>query len=255
MKYINKLIKLTLVLLTLSATQAHSADIVKMSRSGICHDTTSSWYSKTKNYTAYSTMHECLNDGGRPPKGYGDPNTQKAVSAATQQADKDNVSYSRVYNREEWNHWIDQDNDCQNLRHELLIEQSLTSVTFTNSKQCTVKTGLWYDKFSGKKYTKASQLQIDHIVPLAWAHRHGGANWSASEKEDFANDRNNLWIVKGSLNGSKSAQGPNEWMPPHHEHRCEYLIAFDSVVNERNLKYTTAEQRTITKMLAACDTP
>ena len=41
---------------------------VKMSKSGICHERGSTYYSKTKNYTAYNTLEECLRAGGRRPK-------------------------------------------------------------------------------------------------------------------------------------------------------------------------------------------
>ena len=41
---------------------------VKMSKSGICHERGSTYYSKTKNYTAFNTMEECLRAGGRRPK-------------------------------------------------------------------------------------------------------------------------------------------------------------------------------------------
>jgi hypothetical protein len=41
---------------------------VKMSKSGICHAKGTSYYNKTKNYTAYNTLEECLQAGGRKPK-------------------------------------------------------------------------------------------------------------------------------------------------------------------------------------------
>lgn len=43
---------------------------VKMSKSEICHATDSSYYKRTKNFTAYTTLEECLADGGRLPKNY-----------------------------------------------------------------------------------------------------------------------------------------------------------------------------------------
>src|SRR5918993_993188 len=38
-----------------------SGGLVKMSKSGICHDTTSPWYDQTKNFTAYQSMSACIN--------------------------------------------------------------------------------------------------------------------------------------------------------------------------------------------------
>ncbi len=46
----------------------------------------------------------------------------KQAEEAFSQADPS--TYSRVYNRKDWPHWIDVDNDCQNTRQELLIATS-----------------------------------------------------------------------------------------------------------------------------------
>ncbi|WP_292915749.1 hypothetical protein [Nitrosomonas sp.] len=80
------------------------------------------------------------------------------------------------YNRKDWPHWIDADGDCQNTRQELLIATSRKPVQFKDSKHCTVISGEWYGVYTGKMFTKASDVDIDHIVPLAHAHRHGATN-------------------------------------------------------------------------------
>ena len=41
---------------------------VKMSKTGICHARDTCYYAQTKNYTAYNTLEECLQAGGRRPK-------------------------------------------------------------------------------------------------------------------------------------------------------------------------------------------
>ena len=47
------------------------------------------------------------------------------------------------YERIDWKHWIDADRDFQNTRHEVLIEESLTPVTFKTDKRCRVASGNW----------------------------------------------------------------------------------------------------------------
>ena len=42
-----------------------------------------------------------------------------------------------AYDRKAWRHWIDADCDCQNTMHEVLIEESLTPVTFKTDKGCS----------------------------------------------------------------------------------------------------------------------
>jgi hypothetical protein len=82
------------------------------------------------------------------------------------------------YERRDWMHWLDEDGDCQNARHEVLIRQSRTEVTFKTDKQCQVITGEWLCPYTGQIITQASELHIDHVVPMAHAHRMGGWEWS-----------------------------------------------------------------------------
>ena len=48
------------------------------------------------------------------------------------------------YDRGDWKHWVDADGDCQDVRHEVLIAESLVEVTFKTDKGCQVATGRWY---------------------------------------------------------------------------------------------------------------
>ena len=41
---------------------------VKKSKTGICHAPGSTYYSRTKNFTPFKTLDECLKSGGRLPK-------------------------------------------------------------------------------------------------------------------------------------------------------------------------------------------
>ena len=70
------------------------------------------------------------------------------------------------YNRDDWNHWIDENSDCQNTRHEVLIEESQETVTYTSDTFCSVSTGKWYGFYTGQYYYNASDLDIDHFIPL-----------------------------------------------------------------------------------------
>lgn len=50
-----------------TASQALLEQPVKFSRSGICHQPGSTYYSRTANFTPFKTMQDCLNAGGRAP--------------------------------------------------------------------------------------------------------------------------------------------------------------------------------------------
>jgi len=55
------------------ATKAPAADApaVKKSDSAICHDKSSPSYERTKNFTPFKTMDECIKSGGTAPKNAG----------------------------------------------------------------------------------------------------------------------------------------------------------------------------------------
>jgi hypothetical protein len=63
------------------ATKAPAADApaVKKSDSAICHDKSSPSYERTKNFTPFKTMDECIKSGGTAPKNAGAAPTPAAV--------------------------------------------------------------------------------------------------------------------------------------------------------------------------------
>ncbi|MFV8782558.1 HNH endonuclease family protein [Microbulbifer sp. SA54] len=156
------------------------------------------------------------------------------------------------YKRAEWlPRWSDRDSDCQDTRHELLIRFSLAPVTFSDGRECKVVSGLWMDPYTGSFFELASDLDVEHIVPLKWAHDHGGANWSRELKRQFAEDPDNLWLVDDGRNQSKGHLGPNEWMPPYGPVKKFYLQRFMAVVEKYGLQATEVEQRLFLAMLDA----
>lgn len=159
------------------------------------------------------------------------------------------------YDRDDWNHWIDENGDCQNTRHEVLIEETLETVTYTNDSYCSVSTGKWYGSYTGQYYYNASELDIDHFIPLKNAHQSGGYNWSSAKKEEFANyrlDPNNLIAVNLSANRSKGARGPDEWKPSNTEYWCEYAYDWIRIKDYWNLTATQAEWDALVSMIETC---
>jgi hypothetical protein len=161
-------------------------------------------------------------------------------------------TYVPEYDRASWNHWIDIDGDCQNARHELLIEKSSVPVTFTNKKKCSVNTGKWVGPYTGVTFTKASDVDIDHVVPLAEAHRSGGWRWSWTLKQVFANDPENLLITEDNANQAKSDKDPAQWFDVQPSYQCEYLRKWVSIKGRYNLRMDGVEKSFIEAKLESC---
>ena len=153
------------------------------------------------------------------------------------------------YSRSAFRHWIDTDRDCQNTRHETLIAWSRGPVSFTNGRECSVSTGSWDDPYTGQTYSSARRLDVDHVVPLAWAWSAGAWRWPPERRREFANDPANLLPVYLGANRSKGAKGPTEWMPPNAAFHCEYLLRFIRVLEIYSLP---VEQALRSLEVAAC---
>ena len=212
------------------------AELIKKSKSGICHDTSSSYYERTKTFTPYANLQECLDSGGRLPKG------AKATNTSTSNSSYSNTSGTRKYQRSYFGDWIDEDKDCQNTRHELLTKLS-TGTIDTGSNKCSVSKGRWLDPYTGQTFYDARDLDIDHLVPLHWAWYHGADKWSKEKRVKFANDEVNLFAVKASVNREKGALSPLEWLPPAQSFHCQYVLRFQRVMKIYGLEFTDKEGR------------
>ena len=159
------------------------------------------------------------------------------------------------YDRDDWRHWVDDDRDCQNARHETLVEESRIAVTFTNEDRCSVATGEWLDPFTGDILTSARDLDVDHMVPLSNAHRSGAWAWDDARRRAFANDlsyANHLIAVTNSVNRSKSDQGPERWKPPDESYWCQYAIDWATIKADWGLSATPPEWDALLAMAATC---
>ncbi|WP_372988277.1 HNH endonuclease family protein [Marinobacter sp.] len=220
-----------------------AADLpVKKSESGICHPPMSPWYERTEHFDSYSTFKHCLSSGGRLPRGL---STTDVVSA--RETGKLEPEYQRANFGQGWD---DKNGDCQDSRAEALIASSTTQVQFASKRKCRVVTGRWISPFTGEVIQNSGNIDIDHVVPLAWAWRHGAEDWRDEKRERFANDPVNLWPVEASLNRSKGAQGPDQWLPPSGQ--CQYVARFSRLVKQYDLQTTPRERGWIKKFLEEC---
>jgi len=160
------------------------------------------------------------------------------------------------YDRDDWKHWIDKDRDCQNTRHEVLIEESLKAATFKSDKQCQVATGEWLAPYTSVIVTDATKLDVDHMVPLKNAHDSGGWAWDKDKKAAYANEMgyaDHLIAVTASANRKKGARGPEEWKPANQDYWCDYAIDWVQIKVDWGLSATKAEWAALQEMLKTCD--
>ncbi len=181
---------------------------------------------------------------------------QKQMDIAVDAADAGNRPYSGVYDRDAWPHWRDPDGNGCNARDDALISQATGNIVVKKNSRCDVISGTWRLPYSNEVHTGNSSLvQADHVIPLSYAHKHGGMDWSTDRKMAFANDPDNILIVSAKLNRQKSDSGPSLWMPPYQPYRCLYLSKFDGLMVRHGLAHTAQERRVLKKMHSACDLP
>ncbi|MCB2181320.1 MAG: HNH endonuclease [Desulfobulbaceae bacterium] len=157
-------------------------------------------------------------------------------------------STSDAYKREDWPHWTDEDSDCQNTRMEILIRDNIGMLKFKRNKHCNVTWGKWKCPYTGKEFTKASDIDIDHIVPLSHAHKTGGAGWSREKKREFANDPLNLLSVEDNINQGKGDKAPDEWRPPQKNYWHEYALRWRKVKKKYGLYISPSEEKALEDM-------
>ncbi|MSQ23481.1 MAG: DUF1524 domain-containing protein [Chloroflexi bacterium] len=160
-----------------------------------------------------------------------------------------------AYNRDAFDAWIDADRDCQDTRAEVLIEESLDAVSFRDARQCTIQAGRWVDPYTGREIVLASQLDIDHLVPLANAFRSGAYAWPDSQKREYGNylaDSGHLIAVSASANRSKGDSGPEEWRTDNQAYWCDYAHEWIAVKQTWSLTATEAEWNALAEMLTTC---
>lgn len=165
------------------------------------------------------------------------------------------------YSREQFPHWSDArefgwklpggtpDPDSCDVRDAALIRDGEDERV---EESCAVISGIWFDPYGGETYTDPSDIDIDHIVPLANAWRSGASSWDTARRERFANVPRDLLSVDDGLNQSKGDKGPEAWKPPRKSYWCAYSKKWIGVKHYWDLSVTSAERAALKQMLGRC---
>jgi hypothetical protein len=111
--------------------------------------------------------------------------------------------------------WEDVDGNGCNQRDDVLLRDARPGTAIVEEQGgCPndVVAGTWDDPYTGnvlefddlKDPDQAQAVTIDHVVPLAEAHRSGAAGWPADRRTAFANDLDGLVAADGATNSDKA---------------------------------------------------
>ena len=118
--------------------------------------------------------------------------------------------------------------------------------------------GEWLAPYSNTIVTDPGKLDVDHMVPLGNAHASGAWNWSAEQRERYANhlgDPQHLIAVTASANRSKGARGPENWKPEDRSYWCQCAVDWITIKDTWALTVTEPEHDALAEMLNTCATP
>ncbi|KAL5412224.1 hypothetical protein PMIN06_011597 [Paraphaeosphaeria minitans] len=154
------------------------------------------------------------------------------------------------YSRDLFPHWITQSGTC-NTRETVLKRDGTNVVT---DSACASTSGTWKSPYDGATWTAASDVDIDHVIPLSNAWKSGASAWTTAQRQAFANDLTNpqLAAVTDSVNSSKGDKGPEDWKPPLTSYYCTYAKMWVKVKSVYKLTVTSAEKTALTSMLGTC---
>ncbi|MFF9336971.1 HNH endonuclease family protein [Streptomyces albogriseolus] len=159
------------------------------------------------------------------------------------------------YDRDAFRHWNtgDDPSDGCNTRAEVLLDEAVEPPTV--GPRCRLSGGRWWSYYDQVWVTSASDLDIDHMVPLAESWDSGASVWTTQRREAYANDQGaeaSLVAVTARSNRSKADQDPAEWLPPATEVHCRYAAEWVGTKLRWSLTADEAEVAALREVAAAC---
>lgn len=146
-------------------------------------------------------------------------------------------------------------NGCDT-RDDVLREQLVEVQVAADTGGCKVLAGTLVDPYTGSLVDFARQhfdIDIDHVVPLAYAWDMGASRWSQQERDQFANDtRLELLASWGPANEDKGDSGPGAWLPPDTTFRCDYVLRFLRIAAHYALPITAADASAVRATSRGC---
>lgn len=143
-----------------------------------------------------------------------------------------------------------------NTRDEVLIDEATRAPHV--GTDCTLTGGRWVSPYDDVTVTDPSDLDIDHLVPLAEAWQSGAYAWTTATRERYANDLGypaDLVAVTAHANRSKGDDEPSAYLPPVKSFDCTYEAWWVAVKWRWQLSVDSAEKSWLHSHLAKCGWP
>ena len=176
-------------------------------------------------------------------------------------------SCTDTYDRDEWKHWSSVGPDDGeppgtnlNTRHNELRKESLTAVTYSDSNRSVIN-GLWDLVYVEGTTTEPSDLDAEHVLPLATMHVRAcsaGIVLTESEKKVLANDPVLVFVTDDGANQSRGARSwatspyGDGWFPPNTSIHCDWLQIQIQLLDKYSLPVSAEEVSVATTRLSNC---
>ncbi|MEG3587140.1 MAG: hypothetical protein VX353_07615, partial [Actinomycetota bacterium] len=176
-------------------------------------------------------------------------------------------SCTESYDREEWKHWSSvgpEDGEPPgtnlNTRHNELRKESLTAVTYSENSR-SVTNGLWDLVYVEGTTTKPSDLDAEHVLPLANMHVRAcsaGITLTEAEKKALANDPVLVFVADDGSNQSRGAKSwatspyGSGWFPPNASIHCDWLQIQIQLLDKYSLPVSAEEVSVAASKLSNC---
>ncbi len=191
-----------------------------------------------------------------PDTGAGRPVDAEEASGALREIEVAPPASMAGYSRERFPHWSDAEEfgwDAPSPSCDVRDAALIRDAEYVQIREgCDVISGRWPDPYTGRTYDEPSEIDIDHVVPLAEAWRSGASSWDERLRERYANDPDVLLSVEDNANQSKGDKGPGTWRPPNEAAWCDYATRWISIKAKYDLSAGEREKEALEEMLGTC---
>jgi len=149
--------------------------------------------------------------------------------------------------------WVDINSNGCDTRNDMLRKYLNNKVM---SGSCKVMEGTLSDPYTASSIRfvigGASEVDIDHMVPLSDAWQKGAQKWDFAKRVALANDPLNLQPTDSSTNRQKGDGDAATWLPPNAPYRCQYVARIVAVKKKYGVWVTRAEKDAMVAVLSTC---